>query len=374
MGFYLRKSISVGPFRFNLSKNGVGVSAGIRGLRVGSGPRGNYVHMGAGGLYYRSTLPSGAGRRIATTPAFWPKPTSGDPPIPANTHAPLVDIESSDISQIVDSSSRELLDEMNAKQKRTRLRPVAIWVVGTLLVLGLIGGWPATAMWVLSILAAVAIGAAHLRDEVAKSVVLFYDFDPQMESAYTRLHAAAEAMSQSGAAWHIEAEGAVHDRKYHAGASSIVRRKTTRIARVPPPYVKTNIETVAIAVGRQTLHFFPDRVLVYDSAGVGAVSYGELRLSVDQTRFIEDGSPPHDATVVGHTWRYVNKSGGPDRRFSNNAQLPICQYDELKFASQSGLNEVIQVSRLGIGSPFAEAVASLARVLPTERSPVAYGG
>lgn len=48
MGFYIRKSVSVGPFRFNHSKSGVGVSAGIAGLRLGSGPRGNYVHRGSG--------------------------------------------------------------------------------------------------------------------------------------------------------------------------------------------------------------------------------------------------------------------------------------------------------------------------------------
>ena len=60
MGFYLRKSISVGPLRFNLSKSGIGVSAGVTGLRFGVGPRGNYVHMGRGGLYYRATLPSSA--------------------------------------------------------------------------------------------------------------------------------------------------------------------------------------------------------------------------------------------------------------------------------------------------------------------------
>ena len=37
-----------GPFRFNLSKSGLGVSAGVPGFRVGTGPRGNYVHMGRG--------------------------------------------------------------------------------------------------------------------------------------------------------------------------------------------------------------------------------------------------------------------------------------------------------------------------------------
>ena len=58
MGFYLRKSIRVGPFRFNLSKSGIGVSVGVKGLRFGTGPQGNYVHMGRGGLYYRATIPA----------------------------------------------------------------------------------------------------------------------------------------------------------------------------------------------------------------------------------------------------------------------------------------------------------------------------
>ncbi|WP_409245980.1 DUF4236 domain-containing protein [Enterobacter cloacae] len=47
MGFYVKKSIRVGPMRFNLSKSGVGASIGIKGLRIGTGPRGNYIHIGA---------------------------------------------------------------------------------------------------------------------------------------------------------------------------------------------------------------------------------------------------------------------------------------------------------------------------------------
>ena len=38
MGFYIRKSLSAGPFRFNLSKSGVGVSVGVPGFRD-SGPK-----------------------------------------------------------------------------------------------------------------------------------------------------------------------------------------------------------------------------------------------------------------------------------------------------------------------------------------------
>lgn len=60
MGWYIRKSWKLGPFRLNLSKSGLGWSVGRKGFRVGSGPRGDYVHAGMGGLYYRQSLSGGA--------------------------------------------------------------------------------------------------------------------------------------------------------------------------------------------------------------------------------------------------------------------------------------------------------------------------
>ena len=62
MGLYLKKSFRAGPFRLNISKSGVGVSAGIKGARIGVGPRGSYVHAGRNGLYYRKNLSSGDSR------------------------------------------------------------------------------------------------------------------------------------------------------------------------------------------------------------------------------------------------------------------------------------------------------------------------
>lgn len=56
MGFYIRKSFRAGPIRFNLSKSGIGVSGGVKGARIGIGPRGTYVHAGRQGLYYRKNL------------------------------------------------------------------------------------------------------------------------------------------------------------------------------------------------------------------------------------------------------------------------------------------------------------------------------
>jgi hypothetical protein len=367
MGFYLRKSISVGPLRFNLSKSGIGVSAGVTGLRFGVGPRGNYVHMGRGGLYYRATIPQSSSTRNSLVQ----QRTPNSPEIPPGTHAPLEEIESADVSKIVDSSSRELLDELSRKRAKVRLWPIAAIVSVVILGVGVSSNLPAW-LWVLFVLAGAAgTYAAYTRDALEKTVVLFYDFDPDLEAAYAQLHTAASQLAGCAAVWHIEASGKVHDRKYHAGASDLVRRKITSIRKTEPPYVKTNIETIAVGVGRQTLHFFPDRVLVYDQNGVGAVSYQELRIDVGATRFIESESVPRDAEVVDRTWKYVNKSGGPDRRFKDNKEFPVCRYEEVTLSSESGLNEVLQLSRCGFGRGLADAVSLLCKKMPQEGVSVA---
>lgn len=57
MGTYLRKSVKVGGLKFNLSSSGVGVSTGVKGLRVGvSGNGKTYVSGGSNGIYFRETI------------------------------------------------------------------------------------------------------------------------------------------------------------------------------------------------------------------------------------------------------------------------------------------------------------------------------
>lgn len=62
--------------------------------------------------------------------------------------------------------------------------------------------------------------------------------------------------------------------------------------------------------------------------------------------------------TVDRTWRYVNKRGGPDRRFKDKRELPVVLYDDLALSSPSGLNELIQLSRVGPASDFVAAARS----------------
>jgi hypothetical protein len=56
VGFSFRKSFNLGPMRLNLSKSGIGVSAGVKGLRLSKGPRGTQLTAGRGPFRYQKTL------------------------------------------------------------------------------------------------------------------------------------------------------------------------------------------------------------------------------------------------------------------------------------------------------------------------------
>jgi len=79
--------------------------------------------------------------------------------------------------------------------------------------------------------------------------------------------------------------------------------------------------------------------------------------------FVESDSVPSDSQVIGQTWRYVNKKGGPDRRFSSNPQIPIAKYGELTVRSASGMNFVLQCSNPERAADFKEGIEAYTRHL-----------
>lgn len=363
MGFYIRKSISVGPFRFNLSQSGVGVSTGIKGFRVGTGPRGNYIHMGRGGLYFRATLPGAAPGRAGPLPI---EPTTADL---APEDERFEQLETGTASEMVDSSSAQLLDEINGKAKRVTLWPIALTLACLTQIIFVPGGAPLWLLWLAIPLSATAVVAAAYRDNLKKTVVLLYSMEPHVEEAYQALHNAFDTARRCGGSWQIPSERqtvGLYDWKTSSGADAIVTRKSIGFGTGRPSYFKTNIVVPLIPAQRLKLYFFPDRILVYDGSSVGAIDYSELAISMRNIQFHEESGVPSDTKVIGSTWRYVNRSGGPDRRYSNNTEIPIVLYEQVQLASRSGLSEVFQFSRQGIGADLKKAVSGMAKAISGE--------
>ena len=93
------------------------------------------------------------------------------------------------------------------------------------------------------------------------------------------------------------------------------------------------------------MYFLPDRILVRDGRRYADVPYASCRITGTATRYIEEGSVPRDAERIGTTWKYVNKGGGPDRRYKNNRKLPILRYGQLTLTTPSGLSFIWQTSQ-----------------------------
>jgi hypothetical protein len=124
MGFFFRKSASFGPFRFNLSKSGMGACFGVKGARITASARGTtYITMGSHGFYYRETLTQ---KHQTRSSAVDPAGKVGQEPI---STAP--------IDNLRDSSNEQLIKQLN--QKATMLNPA--WVIyalaGIVFVVGL---------------------------------------------------------------------------------------------------------------------------------------------------------------------------------------------------------------------------------------------
>jgi len=355
VGFYIRKSIKAGPFRFNLSKSGLGVSAGIPGFRVGTGPRGNYVHMGRNGIYYRASL--GGGDR-ATAPAapqvLSPSPSWG---IPAYSPGGILmeDTTGAAAFALEPTGPDDLVEQLNTAGGR-----FAWWwptaIAGAVIALAS----PRILGLVIAVLLVPACIWLYFNDQARRTVVLFYEVEDAAEQWFQALITQWPWLSQSQRLWRVTEAGDIntlYQFKRNAGASTVISSVVAAAGLSGPPELKTNIEVPSIVAGKSALYFLPDRLLVRDGKRFTDVSYEHLQVFPTTQRFIESDAPPADGTLVDTTWTYVNKGGGPDRRFNNNRQQPVMLYGRVVLTTATGLYWIIQISRNQAAEPVAQVIS-----------------
>ncbi len=338
MGFYFRKSVNLGGLRFNFSKSGVSVSTGVKGFRIGSGPRGNYIQMGRNGVYYKKTWGNSKSR------ANEHNNTQNIKKYNQNNYTPKSENEDLDeytTEEICDSSSIELVEEIKNNYSKITLKWFSLLFVFNIY------------LFILSF-----IIFAYL-DYKRKNTIIFYDIDEETEARLQQFYDAFDEITKCKRKWYILSKNYNFDSKYNAGASSLVNRKDIIIANKVPKYIKTNVKIPCIPVGKQKLYFFPDKILIIEGKKVGALSYKNLGISVTNGNFIETEMKPWDGTVVDYTYKYVNKSGGPDRRFANNPRYPIMSYSYINFYGDNGFNECIMLSKQGVGNILKEQIEIL---------------
>ncbi|NMH91855.1 DUF4236 domain-containing protein [Pseudonocardia bannensis] len=353
MSFYLRSSIKVGPFRCGLSRSGLSVSTGVPGLRVGAGPRGAFVRVGAAGVHSYLTVPS----RRQPTAARRNPPAS--PTFTGSAGIELEDITGVGAAQLLPATPSELVESLNTAASRHSIWP---WVLAVTVVLTF------AVSPLMLILGVPALVAAVWSDRVRRTVVMFYEVDGAPAAQYQDLLTHFAAAIATKKAWHTVAQGALrttHQRKVNAGASALVRREALARSLAGPPQLASNIAIPTLQSSSRSIYLLPDRALVRDGSRYADVSYDELRAAAGPDRFIETGTVPSDATVVDTTWEYVNKKGGPDKRFKNNRRLPVVLYGEVTLSTRTGMSTVLSFSRYDAAPVLASAIESMKAPAPS---------
>ncbi len=345
MGWYFRKSIGFGPIRVNLSKGGVSTSVGVNGARVNVGPRGTYVSAGAGGFYYRQKIGVGS------------TPRSAQPTPVAPLDRARVDVGT---REFLDAHTDELTREIDRRFQMTALAP---WGVVTTIVASVacfVGFGRIDPVYSLSALIPLIGGILGvlflLKRDGQRWVTLNYDATADATQAWNVVLSELGRMSGCGSIWEIAGGEKCLDWKRNAGASATVNRNGASAGVGAPPRVKCNVEIWTLQTPQQKLFLLPDRVLLYWQGRVHGFRYHELEIDTGCGRFIEEDPLPHDAQVVDHTWRFVNKNGSPDLRFNDNRELPICMYGQLRIRSTRGLEIVVQTSDPRAPLAFSEAI------------------
>ncbi len=334
MGFRYRKSINLGGgFRINLSKSGIGYSWGVKGYRITKTARGTTRRTasipGTGFSYVHET-----GKNKGARSNRGANPTSPQHKSAMNdNHYSAQNIVNNVATAMV---SEGLEDMLVTASKAIKLNKLAN--IGFLLTLILGFGFPVLLLF------AVVFLLLKIFVRIKGTIDLDYNIDPDQQSIVDDRMNPMIKIAECSKVWRIFQTSKVIDRKYASGASSSVNRTACKATTKAPFPFKANLQVASFNTRKETLLFLPDKLIIIQGSKIGALNYTDITSSSHTTRFIEGEGVPRDSQIVGQTWKYVNKSGGPDKRFKDNRQLPICLYGELELTSATGLNTVIMYS------------------------------
>lgn len=340
MGFRYKKSINLGGgFRINLSQSGIGYSWGVKGYRV--------TKTAKGAIRTTASIP---GTGISYVHEFGPSKTRSSCRGASSGQSPdsATDCNQYNTQNIVNNVATEMVSDgletiLASANKALKLERIA--VIGFLLALILAFAEP------IFFALAAAFAAMFLFVRTRGIIDLDYDIESDQQSIVGSRINPMIKVAECAKTWRITQTSKVINLKYSGGASNIVNRAACTATTSAPFPFRTNVKVASFVSNNETLLFLPDKLFIIQGSKIGALNYCDILRSSHTTSFVESSPAPKDTQIIGQTWRYVNKSGSPDKRFKGNRQLPICLYGEFELTSASGLNIVIMCSNPDVVLP-----------------------
>lgn len=338
MAFGFRKTFSSGPFRFTVSPRGFSSSVGVPGARISSGPRGTFVTVSSHGASYKHRIDAPKRELDSGLPS---RPLINQEIIDSVFQVPL--------AELIASNQSDVVDKLNANVAATNPAVFVFILSGFSLLVAII--FPILGA-LLSALLLLSGFIVYKRFKDSHTLHIHYSLDAAAAINFSKTVSSLESLASCSRIWALNTRTASHDSKRNAGAGQLITRKAADVGVFATEGFSSSLTFSSIKANEMLLHFLPDQILLFSNNRYTAIRYEDLNVDATCTRFIETDGVPPDSKKVDTTWRFVNKNGGPDRRFNNNPQIPILQYGEVTLHTASGLQITIQTSSYEKGAAF----------------------
>lgn len=373
MSLKFRKRITLFPgFTLNLSKSGMSATVGIRGLNVNVGKTGSYLNMGlpGTGIYDRVKLGGNksSGEDVGTSSQnVLPEQKIADAykEIEIKSFNPEL-ITSEGLFGLKESilkakeEKEDLLKDFKITQNSFRLAKIVYYFSYTLLV-GFVIKW-------------FKVNFEEKKIELSEAKNLYENFSMEVEfnlekeilNEYIDVKNNFLSVSRSEIIWDIKTTKSNDRVKERTCASDSVSREKVTFKFAKLDFINSKFEALKLSnANGADIYIYPGFIAMLHQVSneFGLVDFREFDLHPSRTSFVETDPVPSDSKIIGHTWKYVNKNGSPDRRFNNNFEIPIAQYHEMNLTSKSGMNESYLFSNYEAGTNFSNTLIKYAQTL-----------
>jgi hypothetical protein len=207
---------------------------------------------------------------------------------------------------------------------------------------------------------------AELEEQLRQSVVATeINFAAAQAEPYYRMRDAFSGLCECSVIWDTLTERHIDRVRARSHASLIVTRKPVTFSLGACDLINWDpqVPWVRNAMGGE-MFIYPGFALYRTSRqAFSVIDVSEITLTHGRVTFTENERVPKDSRVIGQTWARVNKDGSPDRRFSNNFQIPLAEYGVAYFTTDTGLREEFMVSNFQRAEAFADAWEAWAKAM-----------
>lgn len=353
MAWKFRRRVTLFPgLRINLSRRGISTTFGIPGANINLGPSGTYLNVGVPGtgIYDRIRLDNESSSQPLTSPNQPELPEEPFFYLPQEIGA----IKSKDNQTITSSGLQGVKETLLAAYEEKRKLRIEVTIGEKelhradkrLRRFQLIPFHRVLFKSGLALRQAdfdeckTSLSAAQRQYEECQ-VSIQVDLDPSLASYHEMLKKSFASLQTSEFVWDVTTQVDVDRYRTRSSASHSVTRTKVSINFASLDFIDSPYQALRFTnANGGDLCFYPAFLLIFHTAtDFALVDYRDINVRSQLGRFIEEEKVPSDSVVVDTTWKYVNKDGSRDRRFSANYQIPVVAYGYLDFTSQQGLNE-----------------------------------